>query len=169
MNKFTVLNLGSKTKKQKYCGRYVASLFLFKSFWKAIRSLRDVIFIPSHAVSLDPCIRRTLPLKKQVERRQNWPSANTLLSSSYLSGDLVKSYCQYQKSNWATFSFVSRDRFNFQKGSYFWEQKFISLFFLLIVPFNPDWVLYLFIAYLSLKISARHPRYVLIAFEQRGP
>lgn len=73
-------------------------------------------------------IRRTLPLKKQGERRQNWLSAN-LLSSPYLSGDMVKSYCQYQKSNWATFSFVSRDRFNFQKGSYFWEKKFISLFF----------------------------------------
>ena len=152
-----VLNLGSKTKNQKYCGRYVASLFLFKSFSKSIRSLRDGIFIPPHAVSLDP-------LHKTNERRQNWPSAN-LLSSLYLSGDLVKSYCQYQKSNWATFSFVSRDRFNFQKGSYFWEKKIISLFFLLIVSFNRDWVQYLFFAHLSLQISARHPRYVLIAFE----
>ena len=81
-----------------------------------------VYLFPRMQWVLTPCIRRTLPLKKQMERRQNRLSAN-LLSSPYLSGDLVKSYCQYQKSNWATFSFVSRDRFNFQKDSYFWEKK----------------------------------------------
>ena len=88
-----------------------------------------VYLLPLHAVSLMlPCIRRTLPLKKQMDRRQTWLSAN-LLSSPYLSGDLVKSYCQYQKSNWATFSFVSQDRFNFKEGSYFWQKKNISLLF----------------------------------------
>ena len=121
-----------------------------------------VYLFPRMQWVLTPCMRRTLPLKKQMERGQNWLSAN-LLSSPYLSGDLVKSYCQYQKSNWATctFSFVSRDRFNFQKGGYFWEKKKIiskSFFFLLIIPFNRDWVQYFFIAYLSLQISGRHPQ-----------
>ena len=118
-----------------------------------------VYLFPRMQWVLTPFIRRTLPLKKQMERRQNWLSAN-LLSSSYLSGDLVKSYCQYQKSNWNSFSFVSRDRFIFQKGSYFWEKKLYwwVFFFLLIIPFNRDWVQYLFIAYLSLQISARHPQ-----------
>ena len=89
-----------------------------------------VYLFPRMQWVLTPSIRRTLPLKRQMERRQKWLSAN-LLSSPYLNGDLVKSYCQYQKRNWATFSFVSRDKFNFQKGSYFWEKKIVlvSLFF----------------------------------------
>lgn len=56
-----------------------------------------VYLFPRMQWVLTPCMRWTLPLKKQMERGQNWLSAN-LLSSPYLSGDLVKSYCQYQKA-----------------------------------------------------------------------
>ena len=159
-----VLNRGSKTKNQKYCGRDVASLFLFKSFWKSIRSLRDCIFIPSHAVSLDPLHKTSLTTQKgngkKTELTQCQPLEFPLFE--WWPGQVLLSV---PKNNWATFSFVSRGRFNFKEGSYFWEKQNISLFFLLIVPFNRDWVQYLFMAYLSSQISARHPHYVLIAFE----
>ena len=162
-----VLNLGSKTKNQKYCGRYVASLFLFKSFWKSIRSLRNCIFIPSHAVSLDPFHKTNLTTQKANRKKTELTQCQALEFPvfEWWPGQVLLSV---SKNNWATFSFVSQDRFNFQKGSYFWEKKIISLFFFLLkVLFNRDWVQYLFIAaYLSLRqISARHPRYVLIAFE----
>ena len=150
MNKFTVLNLGSKTKNRKYCGRYVDSLLIHdNSFWKSVRSLRDGIFIPPHAVSLDPLHKTNLTTQKASGKKTELTQRQHPLEFPVFEWWPGQVLCQYQKSNWATFSFVSRDRFNFKEGSYFWEQKFISLFFLLIVPFNRDWVQYLFIAYLS--------------------
>ena len=56
-----------------------------------------VYLFPRMEWVLTPCIRRTLALKKQVERRQNWLSAN-LLSSPYLSGDLVKSFVSTKRA-----------------------------------------------------------------------
>jgi len=62
-----VLNLGSKTKNQKYCGRAMLTVFLSMTSHfagKSIRSLRDGIFIPSHAVSLDPLHKTNLNTQK---------------------------------------------------------------------------------------------------------
>lgn len=40
-----------------------------KSFWKSIRSLRDGIFIPPHAVSLDPLHKTNLTTQKANGKR----------------------------------------------------------------------------------------------------
>ena len=125
-----------------------------------------VYLFPRMQWVLTPCIRRTLALKKQVERRQNWLSTN-LLSSPYLSGDLVKSYCQYQRTTeLRVLSVLCHETGSISRKVAIFEKKhcisksFFSVnhSFLLIIPFNREWVQYLFIAYLSLQISARHPQ-----------
>ena len=87
-----VLNLGSKTKNQKYCGRYVASLLIQVILINKV-SIRDGIFIPSHAVSLEPLHKTNLTTQKANGKKTELTQCQPL-SSPYLSGDLVKSFCQ---------------------------------------------------------------------------